>query len=91
MAEVIEVTGEKYSEHELESMLEEILSEEVEIYGCAYSKFEILKEVDPIAFRCALADLQEDETIYICPICNSNYYNEYEAEQCCADDEEYDD
>ena len=75
---------EKYDEDSFEEMLNEIYGE-VEICGYSYSAGYALKELDPIAYRCDLADMQEYEDVYICPICNDEHDDEEDALYCCQD------
>lgn len=44
----------------------------------------IMRELDPTAFRCAIAD--EPET-WICDECDSEHETENEAEECCKKEE----
>ena len=76
--EPIKIDVEKYSEDDYCNMLDEI-------YGdfMGYSASRILKEVDPIAYRCVFADYQEYETKYECPICNNEYDDYDDAKWCC--------
>ncbi len=44
----------------------------------------ILRELDPTAFRCAIAD--EPET-WLCGECNEEYETEEDANECCKEEE----
>jgi hypothetical protein len=76
---------------ESEESFEEYLNdcyEPVSICGMTMDQGTILKECDPIAFRCAMNDSQEYTDIYVCPICGDEYEDEDEAKFCCQDDDE---
>jgi len=89
MASATEYTVEKYTDEELEEQLSQLLEyeDDVIISGVSFSRFDILKEMDPIAFSEACSDLQEEEIMYYCDECGSEYESEYEAECCCPDDD----
>jgi len=42
----------------------------------------IVRELDPIAFRCGIEELDEE---WRCGKCNNVYNNEKEAENCCKE------
>ena len=78
-AELIELTEEEF---------EEILNETygtVEICGQTRDAGTVLKEIDPTAFNCGMADEPEQ---WKCTECNSIYDSEEEAEECCKEEEE---
>ena len=85
-----EIEREVYTEAELESLLDELLDEEgtVEVAGIEFYPSQILKELDPIAYRESLSDVQEYETVYECNCCGTVYDEYWEAEECCAEEEE---
>jgi aminoglycoside N3'-acetyltransferase len=89
MASVTEFTTKKYTDEELEEQLEQLLDCEgdVIIAGYSFSRFDILKEMDPIAFDQALSELQEEVTMYSCDECGCEYECEYYAECCCEEGE----
>lgn len=61
---------------------------EVSICGTTMLQGTVLKECDPIAFRVALSD---EPIRYKCDICNSEYDEEDEAQDCeteCSEDDE---
>lgn len=69
-------------EKEFEDYLNDVYGE-VNICGMEMLQGTILKECDPVAFRCALSD---DEPLqYGCSECDSIYNDETEAEECCND------
>ena len=73
-AKQIELTDKKY---------EDILNEaygDVEICGMKFSSGYALRELDPTAFRCGMADEPEK---WECGECNSIYETEEEAKDCC--------
>ena len=75
------------TEDEFEEALDDIYGD-VEIAGHKYSTGQTLREIDPIAFRCGLADygdsLETEE--WVCGECESVYDNEDDAEECCQED-----
>ncbi len=80
---------EKYDEDAYCDLLREIYGDTVSICGLEYDTATALKEVDPIAFRCGLADVQEDEEVFPCPICGEEYADENEALWCCQDEGDF--
>lgn len=83
----IRETRETYTEDDYRDMLNENYGD-VEICGMTFSSGDALEELDPTAFRCGFADYQEEEEVYICPICGEEYEYEDDALYCCQDDEE---
>jgi hypothetical protein len=71
------------SDKEFEDELNENYGE-VEICGLTYAAGYALRQVDPIAFRCA----QSDEMKWECSECGKVYGEEQDAEDCCPQDEE---
>lgn len=71
------------TEEDFAEYLREVYSEEVNICGMMMDPVSILREMDPIAFRCAMNDAQEYRTVYTCPECDSEYDEREEAIQCC--------
>ena len=72
----------------MKDRFEEILDEiygEVEICGMTFSSGYALRELDLTAFRCSLADAQDYEDVYICPICGEEHTDEQDALECCQD------
>jgi hypothetical protein len=48
-----------YTYEDLESVFEQEITDisaEIEILGCAYEAGPVLRQLDPVAFRCAMAD-----------------------------------
>jgi hypothetical protein len=80
------IENELYNEDSFMDMLNDSY-EEVSICGMKYNAGYALKEIDPIAFQCALNDSQEIETVYICPICGIEHEDEEEALYCCQEEE----
>ena len=68
-----------------EEMYIDMLNEQGDItIGClTFSPADILKQLDPVAYRCGLSDCQEYETVYECPICGEEHEDEEDAEECC--------
>jgi len=81
--EAIEKEVEMYSEDDYDDMLDEVHGEFM-----GYSASRILKEVDPIAYRCGFSDYQEYKTVYVCPICGEEHEDEDDAKYCCQVEEE---
>ena len=75
------IEKEKYTEEEYDQMLDEM--GDVVIGSLSYSASHVLKEVDPIAYRCGFADFQEYEEAYECPVCGREHEDEDEAYECC--------
>ena len=55
---------------------------EVKIFGMIYNAGYVLKKLDPIAFRCAMAD---EPIIYVCGECQAEFEDNFEAEECCKE------
>lgn len=71
-----------------EAEYEEILNDsygDVSVCGITYPAGTTWKEIDPTAFRCALAD---QPSRWKCSDCKEIYDSEEEAEDCCKEDEE---
>ena len=88
MGTYTEVEVEAYTDDELKVIADNFLDEEGDIIiaGIHFYASDILKELDPIAYRCLLCDLQEYETRYRCDECGEIHEDEFDAE-CCCDDE----
>ena len=58
--------------------------------GCGeFYASRIFEELDPIAYRCGLADIQEYYNVYICPVCGEEFDEDEEgALYCCQEEEE---
>jgi hypothetical protein len=74
----------EYSEDDFEEMLNDMFPE-AEVCGYTFPAGYALKELDPTAFRCAMAD---QPVVYICSECEAEYDDEDEAERCCQPEEE---
>jgi hypothetical protein len=85
----IEREEDKYTEDTYMDMLDDIYGD-VEICGMTYNAGYALKELDPIAFRCGMSDMQEYETIYQCPICGTDHEEYEDALYCCQEEIEAD-
>lgn len=70
-------------EQEYEDMLNDTYGT-VDICGMTFDQGTVLKELDPTAFRCGLAD---EEIQYGCGECDTVYDEEDEAEECCKEEE----
>ena len=75
------------AEKALEALIDDTY-ESVSICGIEFSPGQILKELDPIAFRCALLEQPEQ---WQCLICEEIHDNEDDAASCCFDDFDDDD
>ena len=91
IAESVEV--EQLDEDEIEQKFKDELDDTYGTVSFGDFSFEpsrILEELDPIAFRDGLSnaeeDLQEYETQYVCPVCNSHHDDEDEATYCCQEE-----
>lgn len=62
--------------------------EEVTVGGMSWSASDVLRKMDPTAFRCGFNDYQETETKYKCPHCFNEYDNYDEAKWCCQNEED---
>lgn len=78
---------EKYTEDDYDDMLRECCSTHgdgyVHIGNLSYDVAQVLKQIDPTAYRCGFNDYQEYEDAYICPICDEEYADEDDALWCC--------
>lgn len=81
--EAIEKEVGMYSEDDYDDMLDEVHGEFM-----GYSASRILKEVNPIAYRCGFSDYQEYKNVYECPICGEEHDYEDDAKYCCQVEEE---
>lgn len=81
-----EIEVETITEEQYDEMLDE--QGDIHIGSLTYSPSQVLKEVDPIAYRCGFSDVQEYETRYVCPICEEEHEDFDEAKFCCQVEEE---
>ena len=72
----------EYDESEVEDFLTEIYGQ-VDVCGYKYDSGALLKEIDPVAFRCVEADMPIS---WQCEKCCTTYEDEDEANECCAED-----
>lgn len=77
-AELIERTDDEFEEYLNNSF------GDVDVMGTRFGSGTILRELDPIAFNCAMSDEPEQ---WKCTECDSVYENEEEAEECCKEEE----
>lgn len=79
-----------YTEHELYTMYDEMLDEcypDVKVCGMRYSTSDVLKHVDPIAYRCGFVDWLDAEGYREHPTEDDAYYLEAECEESDDDDD----
>jgi len=67
------------TEDEFEDELNEIFGE-IQIGTLIFSAGRIIRELDPVAFRCGMA---EKEEVWICGECDKEFATE---EECCKED-----
>jgi hypothetical protein len=67
------------TEDQYEEMLTEIYGV-VDVCGYKFDAGRVLRELDPTAFRCGMADEPE---VFVCGECDAEYDNETDAEECC--------
>ncbi len=72
----------EYDEQEFQRMLDENYDEFI-IMGVSYGAGYVLRRVDPIAFRCAMAD---EDIVWVCAECESEFDEYDDAEECCTDE-----
>jgi hypothetical protein len=90
MANVITEYREKIiSEEEFDEFLDDLYGD-VSVAGILYPTSQVLKEVDPTAYRCEKADYEDSlgGEIYICENCGTEYDNFEDAENCCYTEED---
>lgn len=74
-------------ESEYQEWLDEIY-DEIDVCGYKYPASKVLEDVDPTAYRCGLSDWEsEQDDIWVCNECNERYDDEYEANNCCRQEE----
>jgi hypothetical protein len=81
----IDIKNEPLSEEyeEYDDFLDEV-SGDVQIGILSYSASQVLKEVDPIAYRCGFSDwLDSMPRPWKCEECDETYETEEKAEECC--------
>ena len=69
-------------EKEYEDKLNEIYGD-VDICGFKYPAGRALREIDPVAFRCGLA---EEPEVWVCDGCDTEHETEEEATECCKEE-----
>ena len=77
-----EIDIEKYSEDDYCQSLNDCYGE-VRLGSLVWDADYVLRELDPIAYRCGFSDFQEYETKYLCPICENQHDDYDEALWCC--------
>jgi hypothetical protein len=76
------------SDDDYEEMLDDIYGE-VSVCGYKYGSGQLLKEIDPTAFRCGKSDEESNHgDMWECSECNEQYEDETEANECCVEDTE---
>jgi len=80
----VDIDSDDYT-NEYDNMLDEVYGEFMDMQA-SY----ILKECDPIAYRCGLNDYAEnlDIEIWECPLCEEHHNDEDDATYCCQTDDE---
>jgi len=81
MVDAIEISIE---DDEYEEMLNELYGT-VTVCGMEYDAGTVLKEVDPIAFRCGVAD---EPIKWQCGECDTIFDDRDGAEECCEEEED---
>ncbi len=71
-------------ENDLEEQITEIYGT-FEVCSIKFDAGRILREVDPIAFQCALNDEPE---AWVCDECSSEHETEEDGNNCCPPDED---
>jgi len=71
-------------EDEFEEMLNE-LYDDISVMGMTYGQGTALKELDPTAFRCMMAD---EPITWICGECDAEFEDEDEADECCVEEDD---
>jgi hypothetical protein len=82
MATISEREEEEYTHEDYDNMLDE--EGVVVVGGLNFSPSDIIKNLDPIAYRCGFNDFQKYKTVYICDDCGLEYDDEDEAKECCT-------
>lgn len=72
----------EYTEDEVEGFITE-WCEPCVVGELIFDAGRVLRELDPIAFRCSFADMPE---IWVCGNCDTEYNTEDEANECCNDE-----
>ncbi len=72
------------TEDEFEQELNDLYGE-VEVCGIKFNSGTILKELDHIAFRCAMFDSESRGEMWRCEGCGQDWFAEEEAEECCQE------
>ena len=73
------------SEDEFDDFIDEC-EEVITIFGMKFNPSRILKELDPIAYRCSKSDYESTlDTQYECPICGQVHDFEDDALDCCVE------
>lgn len=78
---MVNATEYEYSDDECEEMLTDIYGE-IDVCGYKYDAGRLLKDIDPVAFNCALSEMQP---LYVCGECNEHYEEQEDAESCCEE------
>lgn len=73
----------EYDEKEFAEYLNDRYGD-VNICGLRYGSGYALREIDPITFRCLMADMPD---VWVCDDCGYEYYTQEEAEDCGKNDQ----
>jgi len=78
----------RYTEEQYDEMLNEC-HEQVKLCGMTFDPAYVLKQIDPVAYRCGFADYQEEEEVFLCPVCGEEHGIEEEARWCCQEEDDF--
>jgi hypothetical protein len=85
-AQHLTINTETREEYPTEKAFEEYLTEAygtVNVCGMEYDAGHALRLLDPIAFRCAHSDANDEREVYICPECEAEHEERADAVTCC--------
>lgn len=81
---------EELTEKDYDEFLNEVYGD-INVCGLKYPASQVLYEVDPIVYRCGMADWESAEyenRPWICDECGQEYDSEEDAEECCEPEED---
>ena len=73
----------EFTEDDYADYLDEVLGD-IEVGNLTFQASLIIRELDPIAFRCGMSDVELDPE-WECGECGEVFETEEDAEECCSE------
>jgi len=77
--------GTGMTEEEYDAELDELYGE-IQIGCSSFRASEVLRTMDPVAYKCGKADFENGRgPVWVCAVCGDEFAYENNAELCCSD------